>query len=201
MSRYGELAVHRWMLRDQRRNEAYQRALEHVVRPGDVVLDVGAGTGILSIFAAMSGARVVIVNAEPTAMDHIADAVLLASGGFAANEELVARHIVRGPGKMRLRAHPRSTGDGLLAALEAGALPSKGFDEFYGTLADRVFHSTQYLRHPSQPLYTPEPVFGQTIAPGFAAPAEAITAIGQFAKIDACDWARAMLPRLDGWRL
>jgi len=29
--------------------------------------------------------------------------------------------------------------------------------EFYGALGARVFHSTQYLRHPSQPLYTPEP--------------------------------------------
>lgn len=29
--------------------------------------------------------------------------------------------------------------------------------EFYGSLADRAFHSTQYVRHPSQPLYTPEP--------------------------------------------
>src|SRR3954452_7401018 len=29
--------------------------------------------------------------------------------------------------------------------------------QFYGSLGDRVFHSTQYLRHPAQPLYTPEP--------------------------------------------
>ena len=33
---------------------------------------------------------------------------------------------------MRLRAHPWSTGDGFLAALEAGALASAGLDEFYG---------------------------------------------------------------------
>lgn len=31
------------------------------------------------------------------------------------------------------------------------------FEAFYGSLADGVFHSTQYLRHHAQPLYTPEP--------------------------------------------
>jgi phenylalanine-4-hydroxylase len=36
----------------------------------------------------------------------------------------------------------------------AGLVP---LDAFYGSLADRVFHSTQYIRHPSAPLYTPEP--------------------------------------------
>ncbi|GAB3622392.1 phenylalanine 4-monooxygenase [Mariniluteicoccus endophyticus] len=29
--------------------------------------------------------------------------------------------------------------------------------QFYGDLGRRTFNSTQYLRHPSQPLYTPEP--------------------------------------------
>ncbi len=61
-----------------------------------------------------------------------ADAVILTSGGFAANPDLVRRHIIRGQGRMRLRAHPWSTGDGFLAALEAGALASAGLDEFYG---------------------------------------------------------------------
>jgi phenylalanine-4-hydroxylase len=36
----------------------------------------------------------------------------------------------------------------------AGLVPLR---EFYGSLGDRVFHSTQYTRHPSEPLYTPEP--------------------------------------------
>ena len=36
----------------------------------------------------------------------------------------------------------------------AGLVPLR---QFYGSLADRVFHSTQYVRHPSAPLYTPEP--------------------------------------------
>ena len=65
-------------------------------------------------------------------VDYAADAVVLASGGFAANPELVGRYIIEGPGRMLVRAHPRSTGDGFLAALEKGALASAGLDEFYG---------------------------------------------------------------------
>jgi phenylalanine-4-hydroxylase len=36
----------------------------------------------------------------------------------------------------------------------AGLVPLR---EFYSSLAQRVFHSTQYVRHPDVPLYTPEP--------------------------------------------
>ncbi|HEY2259021.1 MAG TPA: phenylalanine 4-monooxygenase [Solirubrobacteraceae bacterium] len=36
----------------------------------------------------------------------------------------------------------------------AGLVP---FEEFYGSLADGIFHSTQYIRHHARPLYTPEP--------------------------------------------
>lgn len=77
----------------------------------------------------VTGAR---ISASGERRTETADAVILASGGFAANEDLVRRHIIGGPGAMRIRAHPRSTGDGFLAALEAGALASAGLDEFYG---------------------------------------------------------------------
>jgi phenylalanine-4-hydroxylase len=36
----------------------------------------------------------------------------------------------------------------------AGLVPLR---EFYGSLSERCFHSTQYVRHPAMPLYTPEP--------------------------------------------
>ena len=36
----------------------------------------------------------------------------------------------------------------------AGLVPLR---EFYGSLGDSVFHSTQYIRHGAMPLYTPEP--------------------------------------------
>ena len=41
-----------------------------------------------------------------------------------------------------------------------GCMPAPGLvpvREFYGDLRDRTFHSTQYVRHHAQPLYTPEP--------------------------------------------
>ena len=79
MSRYGDLPVHRWMLRDTERNEAYRRALAHVVKPGEVVLDMGAGTGILSIFAAAAGAKKVYA-VERTGISHVAREVIAANG-------------------------------------------------------------------------------------------------------------------------
>lgn len=70
--------------------------------------------------------------AKGTRWTEASEAVVLASGGFAGDTELVRRYIIGGPGRMRLRAHPRSTGDGFRAALAAGALESAGLEEFYG---------------------------------------------------------------------
>ncbi|MEU4342567.1 phenylalanine 4-monooxygenase [Nocardia sp. NPDC023852] len=67
----------------------------------------------------------------------------------------------------------------------AGLVPLR---EFFGSFADRIFHSTQYIRHHSAPLYTPEPdaiheIIGhanQIASPRFAAVyAEVGAAVGR----------------------
>ena len=76
---YAEFEVHRSMIRDRVRTEAFRRAIESVVRPGNVVLDVGAGSGILSLFAARAGAaRVYAV--EQTSIAVLAQELAAANG-------------------------------------------------------------------------------------------------------------------------
>ena len=50
-------AFHDLMLNDRLRMSTYRRAIFEAVRPGDLVLDLGTGTGILSQWALEAGAR------------------------------------------------------------------------------------------------------------------------------------------------
>ena len=69
------------MVGDVYRVDAYARALKKVIRPGHVVVDIGAGTGILSLLAARAGAgRVYAIEPD----DAIAVArELAAANGYA----------------------------------------------------------------------------------------------------------------------
>jgi len=78
-AQYDQLYLHRIMLRDDVRIKAFESALKHAVKPGDVVLDVGTGTGILAILAARAGARKVYA-VEPTGVAEMARKIVEMSG-------------------------------------------------------------------------------------------------------------------------
>ncbi len=48
--------IHIAMLNDRQRTQSYLDAIREVVQPGDVVVDLGTGTGVLAIAAAQAGA-------------------------------------------------------------------------------------------------------------------------------------------------
>jgi predicted RNA methylase len=77
-------------LKDERRTRAFGEAIRRTVWSGDTVIDVGAGSGILSLFAASAGARRVhAVEVDPTlaaalrttvAMNGLSDVVTVVEG-------------------------------------------------------------------------------------------------------------------------
>lgn len=76
---YSALDVHRIMLDDTARMEAYADAIAKVVKPGDVVMDAGCGTGILAGLAAKAGAaRVYAVDNSDTL--ELAKEIFIKSG-------------------------------------------------------------------------------------------------------------------------
>ena len=66
------LHYHFNMLNDSTHLQAFKEAIEHVVKPGDSVLDLGGGTGVLSFMAAQRAAHVTYVerDAELVAAAH-----------------------------------------------------------------------------------------------------------------------------------
>jgi len=71
--------VHAVMLNDRARTSSYLTAIREGVRPGDVVVDIGTGTGILATAAAQAGARHVYAI-EASSMGKVARSVFEANG-------------------------------------------------------------------------------------------------------------------------
>jgi SAM-dependent methyltransferase len=71
---YSNISSHRSMVFDDVRNEVYAQAIRKLVTPDSVVLDLGAGMGILGLIAAAAGAkRVYLVEPEPIV--HVAQEI------------------------------------------------------------------------------------------------------------------------------
>jgi succinate dehydrogenase/fumarate reductase flavoprotein subunit len=152
---------------------------ERIVASGAEILTSTALEGLTERAGYVTGVR---ATSSGKKAEYGADAVILASGGFAANPDLVGRYIVGGPGALPVRAHPRSTGDGFLAALEKGALASAGLDEFYGR------------NLPAPPATFPPERFVE-VSQLYGRHAVAVNASGERYADEGADWSETALTR------
>lgn len=63
------IAFHRKLLNAPERMRLYRQAIHAVVRPGDVVIDLGCGSGILGLFACQAGAEQVYAVEQSAAIN------------------------------------------------------------------------------------------------------------------------------------
>ncbi len=86
-------SIHSWhlpMLADTARNDAFQAAIAAAVRPDDLVLDIGAGTGLLAMMAARAGATEVVACEMLPDMAELARLVI-AENGYADRIRVVGK--------------------------------------------------------------------------------------------------------------
>lgn len=75
--------IPRWhfpMLNDVERNDAFAAGIDKAIRPGDTVLDIGTGTGLLAMLSVQAGARHVYSCEADPLMAEIARNVIHANG-------------------------------------------------------------------------------------------------------------------------
>lgn len=86
-------SVHSWhlpMLGDHARNAAFATAIAAAVRPDDVVLDIGTGSGLLAMMAARAGARHVYACEMLPDLAALAR-IVVAQNGFADRITIIAK--------------------------------------------------------------------------------------------------------------
>ena len=84
------LDFHRELLADSERTLAFREAIRAVVKPGDVVVDLGSGSGILAFFAIQAGAARVYAIEKQHTID--AAALLARHNGYADRMTFLHEH-------------------------------------------------------------------------------------------------------------
>ncbi len=82
------LATHRALLEDSVRTGAYAEAIARVVRAGDVVLDLGSGSGVLAILACRAGARRIFAIEQ----GHMADVATMLAADNGCGDRVTILH-------------------------------------------------------------------------------------------------------------
>jgi Ribosomal protein L11 methyltransferase (PrmA)/PRMT5 oligomerisation domain len=124
------LKTHRRCVGDTSRTNSYATALSEVVKPGDIVVDVGTGTGILAIMACRAGAERVYAI-EPDQIIESARRVCAANG--------LAEQIIFLPGLSYEVALPEKAD-----VLIAGHLHNFGFE--IGLMSSTIDAQTRFLK-------------------------------------------------------
>jgi predicted RNA methylase len=93
MDIFSNLQVVGECLLDRKRVQAFEKAINQVVKPGDVVMDVGTGTGILALLAAKAGAEKVF------ALEIAEDVADFAKKNIESNKLTSTIQVVRGDAK------------------------------------------------------------------------------------------------------
>lgn len=77
------------MVNDVRRNIAWEKALKRAIKPGDRVLEIGTGPGMLAMMAAKAGAQVITCEYHPV-VALIADEIV-SKNGLAAQVKVLSK--------------------------------------------------------------------------------------------------------------
>lgn len=91
-----------------------------------------AGAGVQQLLVAEGAVTGALAFGAGGCVEASARSVILATGGFQGNAELLARYVTPYAHHLYLRANPCSTGDGLIAGMGAGAATTAALDAFYG---------------------------------------------------------------------